>query len=171
VNTERRSLDLARAASLMPSQASAMVRATFAPRGVCGECHKVSFTGGDNVRIAPVAQPTRFLHKGWFDHRSHDNLDIRTSQGSRRYGCRDCHAADKSNNASDLLLPALSNCQSCHTGEKGATNAKLVRSGTPSGCAMCHDYHADEGAPWVLKRGGRKAAPADQVAMLPVRWR
>lgn len=171
INSERRSVDLARAASLMPGQASAMVRATFAPGGVCGECHKVSFTGGDNVRIAPVAQPTRFLHKGWFDHRAHDNLDVRTQNGSRRYGCRDCHAADKSNNASDLLIPTVANCQSCHTGEKGATNFKLVRSGTPSGCAMCHDYHADEGAPWVLKRGGRKSAPADQVAMLQVRWR
>ena len=171
VNTERRSVDLARAAALMPGRGDALVRATFAPGGVCGECHTVNWGGRDGVRIAPVAQPTRYLHKGWFDHRAHDNLDVRGQNGSRRYGCRDCHAAEKSNNANDLLLPALSNCQSCHTGEKGATKAKLVRSGTPSGCAMCHDYHADEGAPWVLKRGGRKAAPANQVAMLQVRWR
>jgi len=171
VNAERRQLDLARAAAMMGGQASSMVRATFAPGGVCGECHKVSFTSGDNVRIAPVAQPTRFLHKGWFDHRAHDNLAVRGQNGSRRYGCRDCHAAEKSNNASDLLIPAVSNCQSCHTGEKGDTKFTLVRSGTPSGCAMCHDYHADEGAPWVLKRGGRKSAPANQVASLQVRWR
>lgn len=171
VNMERRSLDLARAASRMPGQTSAMVRATFAPGGVCGECHTVSFGGGDMVRIAPVAQPTRFLHKGWFDHRAHDNLDVRGQNGSRRYGCRDCHAAEKSNDARDLLLPGLANCQTCHTGEKGATNARLVRSGTASGCAMCHDYHADEGAPWVLKRGGRKSAPTNQTALLSVRWR
>ncbi|NNM75490.1 hypothetical protein HJG53_01020 [Sphingomonas sp. ID1715] len=171
VNAERRSMDLARNAALLPGRGDALIRATFAPGGVCGECHKVSFTGGDGVRIAPVAQPVRYLQKGWFDHRAHDNLDVRGQNGNRRYGCRDCHAAEKSNNSSDLLLPSVANCQSCHTGEKGATNARLVRSGTPSGCAMCHDYHADEGAPWVLKRGGRKAAPANQVAMLQVRWR
>jgi pSer/pThr/pTyr-binding forkhead associated (FHA) protein len=170
-NAERRSADLARAAARMPAQASAMVRATFAPGGVCGECHAVSFTGGDNVRIAPVAQPVRFLHKGWFDHRSHENLAVRGPNGSRTWGCKDCHAADKSNDARDLLLPALANCQSCHTGENGATNVRLVRSGTPSGCAMCHDYHADQGAPWVLRGKGRKAAPANQTAMLEVRWR
>jgi predicted CXXCH cytochrome family protein len=171
VNAERRSIDLARNAALMPGRGDALVRATFAKGGVCGECHTVSFGGGDGVRIAPVAQPVRYLHKGWFDHRAHDNLDVRGASGTRRYGCRDCHAAEKSNNANDLLLPALSNCQSCHTGEKGATKATLVRSGTPSSCAMCHDYHADAGAPWVLKRGGRKAAPANQVAMLRVRFR
>jgi predicted CXXCH cytochrome family protein len=171
VNAERRSADLARAAARMPGRGDALVRATFAPGGVCGECHTVSFGGADGVRIAPVAQPTRYLHNGWFDHRPHQNLAVRGASGSRIYGCRDCHAAEKSNNANDLLLPALSNCQSCHTGETGATNAALVRSGTASGCAMCHDYHADEGAPWVLKRGGRKTAPADQVASLQVRWR
>ena len=170
-NAERRSADLARAAALMPGQADAMVRATFAPRGVCGECHNVSSGGSDGVRIAPVAQPVRYLQNGWFDHRPHEKLAVRAPEGSRTYGCLDCHAADKSNNANDLLLPTLSDCQSCHTGENGATKARLVRSGTPSGCAMCHDYHADEGAPWVLRRGGRKTATPGQFAMLQVRWR
>lgn len=168
-HAERRSADLARAAAMTPGRADAMVRATFAPRGVCGECHKVSFDGPEGVKIAPVAQPTRYLQNGWFDHRPHQNLAVRGAGGSRIYSCRDCHAADKSNDASDLLLPALANCQTCHTGEKGATNAKLVRSGTASGCAMCHDYHADEGAPWVLRGKGR--TPTKQVAMLQVRWR
>ena len=171
VNAERRSADLARAAALMPGQGDAMIRATFAPGGVCGECHTVSMGGPDGVRIAPVAQPTRFLRNGWFDHRAHLNIDVRGQGAQRRWGCRDCHAAEKSNNASDLLLPSLANCQQCHVGENGAHRTRLVRSGTASGCAMCHDYHADEGAPWVLRRGGRKAAPADQVAMLVVRWR
>ena len=131
----------------------------------------VGMGGPDGVRIAPVAQPVRYLQKGWFDHRAHDNLDVRGNEGNRRWGCRDCHAAEKSNLSSDLLIPTVANCQQCHTGAKGAHNAQLVRSGTASSCAMCHDYHADEGAPWVLKRGSKKAAPANQVAMLQVRWR
>lgn len=170
-NAERRQADLARAAALLPGKGDAMIRATFAPGGVCGECHTVGFGGQDGVRIAPVAQPTRYLRNGWFDHRAHINLDVRGPDGATKWGCRDCHAAEKSNNASDLLLPAVAKCQQCHTGEKGATNARLVRSGTASGCAMCHDYHADEGAPWVLQRTGRKKAPANQTAMLQVRWR
>lgn len=171
VNAERRSADLARAAALLPGKGDALIRATFAPGGVCGECHTVSIGGPDGVRIAPVAQPTRYFRNGWFDHRAHDNLDVRGTDGSRRWGCRDCHAAEKSNTANDLLLPTLSTCQACHTGQDGAHTAKLVRSGTASSCAMCHDYHADEGAPWVLKRKGKKTAPANQVAMLQVRWR
>jgi predicted CXXCH cytochrome family protein len=171
VNAKRRSADLARWSALMPGRGDALVRATFAPGGVCGECHRVSTDGPQGVRIAPAAQPTRYLRNGWFDHRPHGNLAVRTAQSSGTWDCRDCHAADKSNSASDLLLPTLATCQACHVGEKGATKARLVRSGTPSGCAMCHDYHSDEGAPWVLKRGGRKGASAGQVAMLPVRRR
>lgn len=170
-NMERRSADLARAAMLLPGKGDAMIRATFAPGGVCGECHTVGLGGPEGVTIAPVAQPTRYFRNGWFDHRPHMNLDVRATDGSRKWGCRDCHAAEKSNNSNDLLLPTLANCQQCHTGQGGATHAKLVRSGTASGCAMCHDYHADDGAPWVLQRSGRKKAPANQVAMLQVRWR
>jgi predicted CXXCH cytochrome family protein len=171
VNVERRSADLARAAALLPGKGDALIRATFAPGGVCGECHTVSMGGPQGVRIAPVAQPTRYLQNGWFDHRAHGNLDVRGSDRSRRWGCRDCHKAEKSNQADDLLLPTLATCQACHTGQNGEHKAQLVRSGTASSCAMCHDYHADEGAPWVLKRKGRKMAPTNEVAMLQVRWR
>jgi hypothetical protein len=36
-------------------------------------------------------------------------------------------------------------CRECHGGE---TTAKDV----PSGCAMCHDFHMDQGAPSMLIR-------------------
>ena len=151
-----------------PGRADALVRATFAPKGVCGECHTVGTGGPNGVTIAPAAQPARYLHKGWFDHSAHVNLAVRDGQGARTYGCADCHAANKSNNADDLLLPALANCQTCHVGEGGATNAKLIRTGTPSGCAMCHDYHPDGGAPWIEQRSRPKST---QVAMREIRWR
>lgn len=171
VNAERRAADFARASALQGRRDDDVIRATFAPGGLCGECHVVSSGGSAGVRIAPVAQPVRYLQNGWFDHRPHENLAVRGPGGSRTYGCRDCHAAEKSNDARDLLLPAVANCQSCHTGEPGRTSHALVRSGTASSCAMCHDYHADEGAPWVLRRGQRRQAAADRVAMLSVRWR
>jgi hypothetical protein len=168
-NYERRVAQFQAGLSGLPGRADSLVRATFAPRGVCGECHTVSFNGPNNVEIAPVAQPTRYLHKGWFDHSAHVNLAVRDGQGgSRTYGCVDCHAANRSNDANDLLLPALANCQGCHTGESGATNAKLIRTGTPSGCAMCHDYHADGGAPWVDQK---KRPKSGQIATLALRWK
>ena len=170
-NAERRAADMARASALQGRRDDDLIRATFAPGGLCGECHTVTPGGPQGVRIAPVAQPVRYLQNGWFDHRPHENLAVRGRNGARTYGCRDCHAAEKSNDARDLLLPAVSNCQSCHTGESGRTTHALVRSGTPSSCAMCHDYHADEGAPWVLRRGTRRQVPANRVAMLSVRWR
>jgi len=166
---ERRVAQLRRAIGAAPARADALVRATFAERGVCGECHQVSRDGPEGVAIAPVAQPGRYLHKGWFDHSAHVNLAVRVpGGGSRTYGCVDCHAADRSNDADDLLLPALANCRTCHTGETGATTARLIRTGTPSGCAMCHDYHADGGAPWVAAKRRPKASPA---ATLALRWR
>lgn len=168
-NYERRAAQFSQALAKLPARADALVRATFSPRGVCGECHTVRYDGPNAVTIAPVAQPTRYLHKGWFDHSAHVNLAVRVpGGGSRTYGCADCHAADKSNDANDLLLPALANCQSCHTGEGGATKAKLIRTGTPSGCAMCHDYHPDGGAPWVDQK---KRPKSSQIATLALRWK
>lgn len=166
---QRRVVQLRQALEARPGQADALVRATFSERGVCGECHAVRAEGPDRFAIAPVAQPGRYLHKGWFDHSAHVNLAVRVpGGGSRSYGCADCHAAAASNDADDLLLPGLANCQSCHTGPTGATTARLIRTGTPSGCAMCHDYHADGGAPWVAAKRRPKASPP---ATLALRWK
>src|SRR3546814_17359197 len=82
------------------------------------------------------------MHKGWFDHKPHETEE-----------CTSCHLAEKSGAASDLLLPDLASCRECHGGES-------ARAAVPSGCAMCHDYHMDEGAPSMLIRkrvGGRKS--------------
>lgn len=166
VNSERRSDDAQRGRMAAASASGGLIRQTFGPNGVCGECHQVSFGGPVGVSIAPVAQPTRYLHKGWFDHKPHIGLGMRDANGaSRVWGCRDCHAADTSNDANDLLMPTLASCQACHVGETGATKAKLVREGTKSSCAMCHDYHADFGAPWTAKTKQRRTI-SGQIASL-----
>jgi hypothetical protein len=36
-------------------------------------------------------------------------------------------------------------CRECHGGEASAKDV-------PSGCAMCHDFHMDQGAPSMLIR-------------------
>ena len=123
--------------------------ALFAKGGACYDCHVIDRTGTAATagwRIARVEQPTRFLTKGWFDHRAHSTES-----------CASCHAAGGSHSASDLLIPDLgkasdtsgASCRSCHGGQ--ASSAKV-----PSGCAMCHDYHAATPAPWRPASGARR---------------
>jgi predicted CXXCH cytochrome family protein len=110
------------------------IRSVFSPGGACYDCHQVEPRGGLNFHIRPVAFPLRYMHKGWFDHRPHATES-----------CSSCHAAGRSNAASDLLIPDLASCRECHGGEGS-------RKEVPSSCAMCHDYHMDEGAPSMLIR-------------------
>ncbi len=116
--------------------AAQAIRATFSPGGACYDCHQVVAPppGSLAFDIRPVAFPMRYMQKGWFDHRAH-----RTEE------CSSCHLAEKSGSASDLLLPDLASCRECHGGES-------ARAEVPSSCAMCHDYHMDEGAPSMLIR-------------------
>ena len=112
------------------------IRAVFSPGGACFDCHRIQAPppGSLDFKVAPVAFPMRYLHKGWFDHRPHATES-----------CQTCHAADRSQAASDLLVPGLETCRSCHGGER---TLKPVASS----CAMCHDYHMDRGAPAMIVR-------------------
>lgn len=111
------------------------IRAVFSPGGACFDCHQVQSPprGSLAFRIRPVAFPTRYMHHGWFDHRPHRQTD-----------CATCHAAGGSQSANDLLLPGIETCRTCHGGESSGA--------VPSTCAMCHDYHMDEGVPAMLLR-------------------
>jgi predicted CXXCH cytochrome family protein len=119
-----------------PARADQAIRAVFSPGGACYDCHQVQAPPGNSLafKIRPVAFPVRYMHKGWFDHRPHEQEK-----------CETCHKANTSNAASDLLLPDLASCRTCHGGEASNTDV-------PSGCAMCHDYHMDTGTPSMLLR-------------------
>ncbi|MET1110696.1 MAG: cytochrome c3 family protein [Allosphingosinicella sp.] len=119
-----------------PGSAERAIRGIFSPGGACWGCHQVEAppAGSLDFRIRPVAFPLRYLHKGWFDHRAHATQS-----------CSSCHAAERSSASSDLLIPDLGSCRTCHGGEG---SSKPV----PSSCAMCHDYHMDAGAPSMLIR-------------------
>jgi len=58
--------------------------------------------------------------------------------------------------SSDVLLPDLASCRTCHGGE---ASAKAV----PSSCAMCHDYHMDSGSPSMLIRQRIRGKKRDQA--------
>jgi DnaJ-class molecular chaperone len=124
-----------------PGQADEAVRAVFSKGGACFDCHVVLPvpSKGAPVTIQKVVQPERYMKGGWFDHDAHKSET-----------CISCHSADKSNLATDLLLPDLNSCRTCHVGGTG-DHLKPVKTPVISSCAMCHDYHVDGQAPWMTK--------------------
>ena len=122
--------------STAPGRAERAIRAVFSPGGACYDCHVIEppARGTLNYEVKPVAFPLRYMHKGWFDHKAHATET-----------CESCHKAPTSSSATDLLLPDLNSCRTCHGGE--ASNKAV-----PSSCAMCHDYHFDTGTPSMLIR-------------------
>lgn len=139
----RTAVQYARAVAGSNARAVRAIRGVFSPGGACYDCHRIDAPppGSLDFEIQPVAFPTRYLQHGWFDHRAHIQED-----------CSTCHAASASDAATDLMIPGLATCRDCHGGEASDTDV-------PSTCAMCHDYHMDEGAPAMLlrkrARGGR----------------
>jgi hypothetical protein len=117
--------------------------------GVCAECH---YPGGKEG-IMPVTQPARYMAHGWFDHADH-----------KKEKCGTCHAATQSNSATDVLLPDIKTCRTCHLGEDAA-KPKIASS-----CAMCHSYHPRGSLPPARAGttpldGRRVGIPQRKVAM------
>jgi predicted CXXCH cytochrome family protein len=139
------------AAANRPGSADAAIRQVFSKGGACYDCHVVTppgTSGSIDWGVAPVRQPARYLMHGWFDHAAH------TTQS-----CASCHAAAKSRDAAEVLVPGIETCRSCHGGESSA--AKV-----PSSCAMCHSYHQKQDAPWRSRRRLSPAAlSAQSIAM------
>lgn len=116
-----------------PMSAYIAINRALEPTGVCGECHIPTSTNGRRD-LTPVNLPDRFLMRGYFTHEAH---------GDDVAECTDCHAADESGQATDLLIPDLDSCRDCHQGETAMKTEEI----TPSSCAMCHGYHTPT-MPW-----------------------
>ncbi len=99
----------------------------------CVLCHEI--TVSDNQQVPWQVLPVR-LSKDWlplaeFSHDSHKNMD-----------CGGCHEAGASALASDVLLPDIKNCRSCHGGEAAS---ELL----PSSCVSCHGFHLQTQPHWL----------------------
>jgi predicted CXXCH cytochrome family protein len=90
---------------------------------LCGYCHAVTQGAGGAWDVVKPMLADRWMTEGKFHHKSHEAVE-----------CGECHAATASKEASDVLLPGIAKCQSCHGGEQAS--AKV-----PSACIMCHDFH------------------------------
>lgn len=94
--------------------------------GTCSVCHVTGpgRTTDEPWQVAPVRVSGEWFPKANFTHRKHATME-----------CVDCHQAETSDSSSDLLLPPIENCQTCHAGEHGG------RDRLQSSCIACHGYH------------------------------
>ena len=88
----------------------------------CAECHQVSAppSAGALPQVAPVGASAVWMPKARFDHAPHLMLE-----------CTSCHRAETSRLTSDVLMPAVETCATCHAPSRGASAA----------CIECHEYH------------------------------
>lgn len=92
-------------------------------RKTCKQCHAISFRASPSLpAIAAAGEPEQWLPHAKFDHDAH-----------RAFSCAGCHVkALTSTEASDVLIPGIANCQTCHA--PGPEHAE-------SRCFECHTYH------------------------------
>ncbi len=92
-------------------------------RKTCKQCHTLSFGEGASLpTITSAGMRERWLPHAKFDHDAH-----------RGFSCVSCHAkAMTSTETSDILVPGIANCKTCHA--PGPEHAE-------SRCFECHTYH------------------------------
>ena len=121
--------------TMFSASGASAYRATFSPGGTCYDCHTISWDG-DMVKMAPVKLTQRYMPRGAFDHSvpEHGALGKTGKQGS--FECADCHKAQTSDRASDVLIPDLAKCGTCH----GKTTAQIAAA-DDADCTTCHAFH------------------------------
>jgi hypothetical protein len=117
-------------------------------RKTCTQCHTLSTTAGTGQNNLPGVEPARTTVK-WMPHARFDH------DAHRGFACAGCHEkALSSTETSDVLLPGIATCKTCHA--PGPEHAE-------SRCYECHTYHdwskRKEVKPTFtlppLRRGGR----------------
>jgi hypothetical protein len=109
-------------------------------RRVCVECHevlRVHATEGATWHVAEVRRTDAWMPSAQFDHSRH---------GTSLTPCSTCHDAEHSKKESDVLMPRIDTCRTCHGGERSHPgNASLIAST----CTMCHSFHQSPNPLWV----------------------
>ena len=92
-------------------------------RKTCKQCHTLIVAGDATLpKVAPSNITARYMPHAKFDHSQHELVS-----------CTGCHAAAlTSQQSSDLLLPGIATCRSCHHSGSEAAESR---------CFECHAYH------------------------------
>jgi len=93
-------------------------------RKTCVQCHALSAPTG--VHPLPAVEPARTTLR-WMPHAKFDH------DAHRGFSCVSCHEkALTSTEASDVLLPGIATCKTCHAPGPGHAESR---------CFECHTYH------------------------------
>ncbi len=106
-------------------------------RRACVTCHTVTQTDGE---VPWHVQPVR-LTQVFFPHANFSHAAHATEVSS----CDGCHNASQSDAATDVLIPDIDSCRSCHGSGDARRNASTQ---VPSTCVMCHSFHAEAREPY-----------------------
>lgn len=130
------------AARWSEQQGEQAVREVFEGR-VCRYCHVVEATGDAQLpwSIAPLSLGEHALRGARFTHKPHEVTP-----------CGDCHEAQSSKASSDVLLPGIETCRSCHGDDGRAAQVS-------SDCIDCHSYHVGDAPLWDPLATARKQKP------------
>jgi hypothetical protein len=93
-------------------------------RKTCKQCHALAVGAGQNnlPDVEPARTTVKWMPHSRFDHDAHGG-----------FACASCHEkALSSTESSDVLLPGIATCKTCH--EPGPEHAE-------SRCFECHTYH------------------------------
>jgi hypothetical protein len=92
-------------------------------RKTCKQCHALTPSNGAPLpEVAPSKTTVQWMPHAKFDHDAH-----------RGFTCVSCHEkALTSTESSDVLVPGITTCKSCHA--PGPDHAE-------SRCSECHTYH------------------------------
>ena len=117
-------VEMAQALAWVDKKSASVISGPFG-KGQCAECHTIIENKDDPLAwdIVPVDPAVVSLTGARFDHALH-----------RQVTCTACHDARESTAASDVLLPKIGKCQSCH-GQPSASHL------LPTQCVDCHAFH------------------------------
>jgi predicted CXXCH cytochrome family protein len=86
----------------------------------CSGCHGAPIHISSALVYRPASITRHWMPMATFDHGPHAMVT-----------CTSCHAAEQSRLSSDVLMPSVATCATCHAPDKGASST----------CATCHAYH------------------------------
>lgn len=96
-------------------------------RTTCATCHQVNRKETEENQLTwevlPVKLVGTWMPKSVFDHQPH-----------KAQSCNSCHDAKDSAFASDVLMPDLASCKTCHGGPEAVNKIQ-------SECIDCHRFH------------------------------
>ncbi len=100
-------------------------------RQTCTICHEILRDDSQEIpwHVKPVKLTDDWFPMAEFSHERHKNMQ-----------CAGCHEANYSETATDVLMPDIGSCRSCHGGEHATDRLQ-------STCVSCHKFHLDDGKP------------------------